>query len=183
MMHKSQFQKIDPNDWFSYWLGSWNKPKKQCFVSALDALTSVPCSCRSWMWWVMPGHSTGSHHKTRPHSSSRSRADGYRQNRSYSRDSSTSQETYKENYSEQPRSIDSQFPRKTHPLYANGRGSETLGFIPGSADSPQGTQACGSCASLGWSGCKALLCCVLTCGFMGLANPACRPTKAPLTTL
>ncbi|KAG1932374.1 keratinocyte differentiation factor 1 [Pimephales promelas] len=126
----------------------------------------------------MPGHSTGTNHKTRPHSSSRSRADGYRQNRTYSRDSSTSQETCKENYSEQPRSIDSQFPRKTHPHYANGRGSETLGFIPGSADSPQGTQACGSCASLGWSGCKALLCCILTCGLYGSRKPCLPPNES-----
>uniref|UniRef100_A0A9J8C1C5 Keratinocyte differentiation factor 1a n=1 Tax=Cyprinus carpio carpio TaxID=630221 RepID=A0A9J8C1C5_CYPCA len=128
----------------------------------------------------MPGHSTGTHHKTRPHGSSRSRADGYKQSRTYSRDSSTSQETYKENYIEQPRSIDSQFPRKTHPLYANGRGSETLGFIPGSADSPQGTQACGSCASLGWSGCKAVLCCILTCGFYGSRKP-CLPANESST--
>ncbi|XP_016353871.1 keratinocyte differentiation factor 1-like [Sinocyclocheilus anshuiensis] len=126
----------------------------------------------------MPGHSTGAHHKTRPHSSSRSRADGYRQSRTYSKDSSTSQETYKENYIEQPRSIDLQFPRKTHSHYANGRGSETLGFIPGSADSPQGTQACGSCASLGWSGCKALLCCILTCGLYGSRKPCLPPNES-----
>ncbi|KTG04355.1 hypothetical protein cypCar_00039622 [Cyprinus carpio] len=126
----------------------------------------------------MPGHSTGTHHKTRPHGSSRSRADGYRQSRTYSRDSSTSQETYKENYIEQPRSIDSQFPRKTHPHYANGRGSETLGFIPGSADSPQGTQACGSCASLGCSGCKAVLCCILTCGLYGSRKPCLPPNES-----
>ncbi|XP_051999690.1 keratinocyte differentiation factor 1-like [Xyrauchen texanus] len=119
----------------------------------------------------MPGHSTGTHHKMRPHSSSRSRADGYRQSR-------TMQDTYKEHYSEQPRSVDAQFPRKTHPHYANGRASETLGFIPGSADSPQGTQACGSCASLGWSGCKALLCCILTCGLYGSRKPCLPPNES-----
>lgn len=125
----------------------------------------------------MPGHSTGTHHKTRPHSSSRSRADGYRQNHTCSKDSSTSQETYKDAYSEQPRNTDSQIPRKSHP-YANGRGSETLGFIPGSADSPQGTQACGSCASLGWSDCKALLCCILTCGLYGSRKPCLPPDES-----
>ncbi|TRY81244.1 hypothetical protein DNTS_000539, partial [Danionella cerebrum] len=106
--------------------------------------------------------STGSHYKPRPPSSSRPRADGFRQTHpnTQSRDSCTSQDDYRENSSEQPRSIDTQFPRKTH----NGRGSETLGFIPGSADSPQ---ACGSCASVGWSDCKALVCCILTCGLYG----------------
>ncbi|XP_051575350.1 keratinocyte differentiation factor 1-like [Myxocyprinus asiaticus] len=126
----------------------------------------------------MPGHSTGTHHKMRPHISSRSKADGYRQSRTYSRDSSTTQDTYKEHYSEQPRSVDAQFPRKTHPYYTNGRASETLGFIPGSADSPQGTQACGSCASIGWSSCKALLCCILTCGLYGSRKPCLPPNES-----
>lgn len=126
----------------------------------------------------MPGHSTGTHHKSRPHSSGRSRADGYRQGRTYSKDSSTSQETYKEPYIEQPRGTDAQVPRKTHPYYSNGRGSESLGFVPGSADSPQVAQACGSCASLGWSGCKALLCCILTCGLYGSSKPCLPPNES-----
>ncbi|XP_076136675.1 keratinocyte differentiation factor 1 [Alosa pseudoharengus] len=62
--------------------------------------------------------------------------------------------------------------RKTHSRHTNGRGSETIGFIPGSADAAQGVPpACGSCASLGWSGCKALICCILTCGFYGTREP------------
>lgn len=125
----------------------------------------------------MPGHSTGTHPKSHPHGSSRSRADGYRQGRVYS--NSTGQETHKEAYGEQPRSTDAQFPRKSHHHYTNGRASETLGFIPGSVDSPQvNTQACGSCASLGWSGCKAVLCCILTCGLYGSRKPCLPPNES-----
>ncbi|XP_056618825.1 keratinocyte differentiation factor 1 [Triplophysa dalaica] len=127
----------------------------------------------------MPGHSTGTHPKSHPHGSGRSRSDGCRQGRVYF--GSTSQETHREAYSEQPRSTDGQFPRKSHPHYGNGRGSETLGFIPGSADSPPvNTQACGSCTSLGWSGCKSLLCCVLTCGLYGSRKP-CLPANESST--
>uniref|UniRef100_A0A3P9J3M0 Keratinocyte differentiation factor 1a n=1 Tax=Oryzias latipes TaxID=8090 RepID=A0A3P9J3M0_ORYLA len=52
------------------------------------------------------------------------------------------------------------------------RNSQSIGFIPGSADStPVNRPSCGSCTSMGWSSCKALLCCVLTCGFYGNHNP------------
>uniref|UniRef100_H3CW98 Keratinocyte differentiation factor 1 n=1 Tax=Tetraodon nigroviridis TaxID=99883 RepID=H3CW98_TETNG len=58
---------------------------------------------------------------------------------------------------------------------------ETIGFIPGSADGAAGTRgACGSCASMGWSGCKALICCVLTCGFYGSREP-CLPVNESST--
>ncbi|XP_041963557.1 keratinocyte differentiation factor 1 [Alosa sapidissima] len=72
--------------------------------------------------------------------------------------------------------------RKTHSRHTNGRGSETIGFIPGSADAAQGVPpACGSCASLGWSGCKALICCILTCGFYGTREP-CLPVHNESST-
>uniref|UniRef100_A0A3Q4I6B7 Keratinocyte differentiation factor 1a n=1 Tax=Neolamprologus brichardi TaxID=32507 RepID=A0A3Q4I6B7_NEOBR len=62
---------------------------------------------------------------------------------------------------------------RSHPRNSTGRGSETIGFIPGSADSvPSSRQSCGSCASMGWSSCKALICCVLTCGFYGTREPS-----------
>ncbi|KAJ7985181.1 hypothetical protein DPEC_G00349410 [Dallia pectoralis] len=65
--------------------------------------------------------------------------------------------------------------------HLNGRGSETLGFIPGSADAPQGAQPCGSCGSIGWSDCRSLLCCVLTCGFYGSREP-CLPANNETST-
>ncbi|XP_063054188.1 keratinocyte differentiation factor 1 [Engraulis encrasicolus] len=73
---------------------------------------------------------------------------------------------------------------KSHSRHTNGRGSETLGFIPGSADAAQGSgapAACGSCASIGWSGCKALICCILTCGFYGTREP-CLPVQNESST-
>ncbi|XP_030641202.1 keratinocyte differentiation factor 1 [Chanos chanos] len=131
----------------------------------------------------MPGHSTGANHKSYSHThhhTARPRADGYRQGRTSSRDHTVSQESGRGHHGEQPRHSETQHSRKTHHRHANGRGSETLGFIPGSADSPQGTHACGSCASLGWSGCKALLCCVLTCGLYGTREP-CLPVNESST--
>uniref|UniRef100_A0A8C9Y511 Keratinocyte differentiation factor 1 n=1 Tax=Sander lucioperca TaxID=283035 RepID=A0A8C9Y511_SANLU len=69
----------------------------------------------------------------------------------------------------------------SHPRNGTARGSETIGFIPGSADStPTNRHACGSCASVGWSGCKALICCVLTCGFYGSREP-CLPVNESST--
>ncbi|XP_035536718.1 keratinocyte differentiation factor 1 [Morone saxatilis] len=45
---------------------------------------------------------------------------------------------------------------------ANGRESETIGFVPGSADPSSATQTCNPCASP--RGCRTFMCSVLTCG-------------------
>ncbi|KAM8870824.1 keratinocyte differentiation factor 1 isoform 1-T2 [Spinachia spinachia] len=131
----------------------------------------------------MPGHSTAApqasrHHK--PHTSG-PRADKHRPTRTISRESATGQDAYKdprgahlhERHADHTRYSESKCARGRGPL-RNGaaKGSETIGFIPGSADgAPPGRHACGSCASVGWTGCKALICCVLTCGFYGSREP------------
>lgn len=51
---------------------------------------------------------------------------------------------------------------KAHLKDANGKESETIGFIPGSADPPSATQTCNPCASQG--SCRTFVCSVLTCG-------------------
>lgn len=51
---------------------------------------------------------------------------------------------------------------KAHLKDANGKQSETIGFIPGSADPPSSTQTCNPCTSP--RGCRTLVCSVLTCG-------------------
>uniref|UniRef100_A0A3P8TPW9 Keratinocyte differentiation factor 1 n=1 Tax=Amphiprion percula TaxID=161767 RepID=A0A3P8TPW9_AMPPE len=138
----------------------------------------------------MPGQSTGApqtsrHHK---HHGSSSRAEKYRQTRTISRDSTASQDSFKdphgehlrEHHADHSRYSDSKYSRsRAHPR--NGRGSDTIGFIPGSADNaPPSRHACGSCASMGWGGCKALICCVLTCGFYGSREP-CLPVNESST--
>ncbi|KAM3873645.1 keratinocyte differentiation factor 1 [Diretmus argenteus] len=141
----------------------------------------------------MPGHSTGAPQTSRHHKqhSSGSRADGYRQDRTISRESAASQESYRDprgEHAQEHRTTDrsryseDKYGRRGHPQQnANGRGSETIGFIPGSADNaPASRHACGSCASMGWSGCKALICCVLTCGFYGSREP-CLPVNESST--
>ncbi|KAM7420472.1 hypothetical protein PAMA_014949 [Pampus argenteus] len=139
----------------------------------------------------MPGHSTGapqasSHHK---HHSSSSRGDKYRQARTISRESTTSRDSYrnphgehpKEHHTDHSRYSETKYGQRGHPRNGAGRGSETIGFIPGSADSTATSRrACGSCASMGWSGCKALICCVLTCGFYGSREP-CLPVNESST--
>lgn len=140
----------------------------------------------------MPGHSTGAekssrHHK---HHGSSSKAENYRQTWTISRESTASQDFYKdphrghqrEHHADHCRHSESKYSRsKSHPRNGTGRGSETIGFIPGSADSaPTSRHACGSCASMGWSGCKALICCVLTCGFYGSREP-CLPVNESST--
>ncbi|XP_044027107.1 keratinocyte differentiation factor 1 [Siniperca chuatsi] len=45
---------------------------------------------------------------------------------------------------------------------ANGKESETIGFIPGSADPPSAAQTCSPCASP--RSCRTFMCSVLTCG-------------------
>ncbi|XP_049440532.1 keratinocyte differentiation factor 1 [Epinephelus fuscoguttatus] len=139
----------------------------------------------------MPGHSTGApqtsrHHK---HHSSSSRAEKHRATRTISRESTASQDSYKdphgehhEHHTDHSRYSENKYGRsRGHPRNGTGRGSETIGFIPGSADStPTSRHACGSCASMGWSGCKALICCVLTCGFYGSREP-CLPVNESST--
>ncbi|XP_008292347.1 uncharacterized protein C1orf172 homolog [Stegastes partitus] len=138
----------------------------------------------------MPGHSTGApqasrHHK---HHGSSSRADKYRPTRTISRESTTSQDSFKDPHGEHLREHHTDHSRYSENKYGrgrahprNGRGSETIGFIPGSADNtPASRHACGSCASMGWSGCKALICCVLTCGFYGSREP-CLPVNESST--
>ncbi|XP_029298426.1 keratinocyte differentiation factor 1 [Cottoperca gobio] len=51
---------------------------------------------------------------------------------------------------------------KAHLKEANGKESETIGFIPGSADPPSATQTCNPCAPP--SSCRSFVCSVLTCG-------------------
>ncbi|KAG7270912.1 hypothetical protein CRUP_000271 [Coryphaenoides rupestris] len=150
----------------------------------------------------MPGHNTGTshagrHHKTHVHGS---RVDRHRPDRTVSRESNASQESYKDHHHHHHyHQHGDPTTQEPHPVYlsrysennqgrrghrtrsANGRGSESIGFIPGSADNaPDGRHACGSCTSMGWSGCKALLCCVLTCGFYGGRKP-CLPINESST--
>ncbi|TKS88677.1 Keratinocyte differentiation factor 1 [Collichthys lucidus] len=51
---------------------------------------------------------------------------------------------------------------KAHLRDANGKESETIGFIPGSADPHSATQTCNPCASP--RSCRTFICSVLTCG-------------------
>lgn len=142
----------------------------------------------------MPGHTTGAPQSSRHHrhhgSGSSSRAEKYRQTRAVSKESAASQEPYRDPHREQQQEHHADYYRhaeskhgrsRSHPRNGGGRGSETLGFIPGSADStPSNTHACGSCASMGWSGCKALICCILTCGFYSSREP-CLPVNESST--
>ncbi|KAE8288610.1 Keratinocyte differentiation factor 1 [Larimichthys crocea] len=139
----------------------------------------------------MPGHSTGAPQASRnhKHQSSSSRSEKNRHNRTISRESNTSQDSYKDPHGEHlhehrsaERYSENKYSRsRGHPRNGTARGSETIGFIPGSADStPASRHACGSCASMGWSGCKALICCVLTCGFYGSREP-CLPVNESST--
>lgn len=129
----------------------------------------------------MPGHSTGAPRHKYPNSCSR--ADNHRPNRTISRDSTTSQDSYKDPHGEQLRDhsrySEGRYGRgRSHPRNGTGRGSETIGFIPGSADSVPSSRQ--SCASMGWSSCKALICSVLTCGFYGTREP-CLPVNESST--
>lgn len=136
----------------------------------------------------MPGQSMGANHKPHSHHTSRPRADDYRHGRSQdsarehhsnnNHNSSGGNSHHKHGHHHRSHSES----RKTQSRHTNGRGSETIGFIPGSADAAQGvTPACGSCASMGWSGCKTLICCILTCGFYGSREP-CLPVHNESST-
>lgn len=142
----------------------------------------------------MPGHSSGTGHNTGAPQSSRhpksssTRPDKHRHARTISRDSS--QDSYKDphgdyrydHHTDHSRHYDNKYSRSSgHPRNGTARGSETIGFIPGSADNAGSSRhACGSCASVGWSSCKALICCVLTCGFYGSREP-CLPVNESST--
>ncbi|XP_068616395.1 keratinocyte differentiation factor 1 [Brachionichthys hirsutus] len=145
----------------------------------------------------MPGHSTGApqasrHHKQHSSGSRPVQADRYRQTRTITKESTSTQEYYRDPHGEQhlhehrsghSRYSENKYIRsgRSHPRNGTGRGSETIGFIPGSADKAQtGGHPCGSCTSVGWRGCRALVCCVLTCGFYGSREP-CLPVNESCT--
>lgn len=57
---------------------------------------------------------------------------------------------------------------KAHLKDANGKESETIGFIPGSAEPSSATQTCNPCASPG--SCRTFICNVLTCGLYSVCQ-------------
>lgn len=57
---------------------------------------------------------------------------------------------------------------KAHLKDANGKESETIGFIPGSAEPSSATQTCNPCASP--RSCRTFVCNVLTCGLYSLCQ-------------
>lgn len=133
----------------------------------------------------MPGHYTGAPQSSRHPKNYSSRPDKHRHTRTISRESS--QDSYKDPHGDyrhdhHSRHYDNKYGRSSsgHPRNGAPRGSETIGFIPGSADNAGSRHACGSCASVGWSSCKALICCVLTCGFYGTREP-CLPVNESST--
>ncbi|MFT7816371.1 keratinocyte differentiation factor 1-like isoform X1 [Arapaima gigas] len=112
---------------------------------------------------AMPRRSTGVPPRSRsqPQHADRQEARGYRPARSLPRGGGGPE-----------RPVEAQPSHKAHPRLSNGRESETLGFIPGSAEAPASAPACGPCGTLGgWSGCVALVCCVMTCGLYGAPEP------------
>ncbi|XP_060948726.1 keratinocyte differentiation factor 1 [Limanda limanda] len=94
------------------------------------------------------------------HSSGRG---GYRHRASQS---SSQRSSYEERcvdpVEERPPSPEPKTIHKAHLKDANGKESETIGFIPGSADHSSGAQTCNPCTSPG--SCRTFLCSVLTCG-------------------
>lgn len=124
----------------------------------------------------MPGNSAGSPQKPRPHAAQSGRVggEGHRRSRTQSRDSSASQESSREPCLDPP-------PRKPLPRSANGRDSETLGFIPGSADSAPAVRTCGPCTPPG-GGCRALVCCIVTCGLYGARQPCLSSARRETST-
>ncbi|KAK2830060.1 hypothetical protein Q5P01_017991 [Channa striata] len=58
--------------------------------------------------------------------------------------------------------VETKTVQKAHLKDANGRESETIGFIPGSADPPPRAQTCNPCASP--TSCRTFMCNMLTCG-------------------
>ncbi|KAJ8290188.1 hypothetical protein GJAV_G00009730 [Gymnothorax javanicus] len=127
----------------------------------------------------MPGNSAGSPQKSRPHATptGRSRGEGHRRGRTQSRDSSASQESSREPCLPAPPP-----GRKPRHFSTDERESESLGFIPGSADSAPGTRPCGPCTPLGWGGCRAFVCCIVTCGLYGSREPCLSSPHNPETS-
>ncbi|KAJ8289319.1 hypothetical protein COCON_G00019780 [Conger conger] len=130
----------------------------------------------------MPGNSAGSPQKPRPQAAGRSggeghrSGEGHRRSRTQSRDSSTSQESSREPCLEPLRMTD------PPPLArrAAGRDSESLGFIPGSADSAPAVRSCGPCTPP--RACRTTLCCILTCGLYGPRPPCLSPPRGESST-
>ncbi|XP_006019298.1 keratinocyte differentiation factor 1 [Alligator sinensis] len=54
--------------------------------------------------------------------------------------------------------------RKADSRDSNGRETETISFISGSAEAPQAQSSCCSSLSQAWSTYKAVFCCIVTCG-------------------
>ncbi|XP_023667199.1 keratinocyte differentiation factor 1 [Paramormyrops kingsleyae] len=131
----------------------------------------------------MPGRSTRGPPNPRPHPRyvSRPETAGYRQAPLYYKDGKVARESQREPRVELPRPSNPRYPHKARPPIVNGCGAETLGFVPGSADSAVPPPPCGPCGSLsGWSGCLAFVCCMLTCGLYGAPKP-CRTTDESST--
>nr|XP_014341043.1 PREDICTED: keratinocyte differentiation factor 1 [Latimeria chalumnae] len=120
----------------------------------------------------MPGKSAEASSEDRCNTKkSRQYADCGPQRSSISKESNISLEVFGESTPEMksPRRLQAQNAqaknsRKADPKDSNGRGSETIGFIPGSAESPQESSACCQSGLFVWGMCKAVFCCVLTCG-------------------
>lgn len=136
----------------------------------------------------MPGQSTGAPQTSRnhkPHTSS-TRMDTYQETRTIYRESTVKQDIYNNHHREQlnvhPKYAENKYGRsKGHVRNGTSQNSETIGFIPGSADSTSSSRAtCDSCASVGWNSCKSLMCCILTCGFYGSRDP-CVPANESST--
>lgn len=122
----------------------------------------------------MAGRSTRGPPKPRPHPRyvGRPESAGYRQAPLYYREGKVARESQREPCADVPRPSDPRYSHKARPPIANGCGAETLGFVPGSADSAVPPPPCGPCGSLGgWSGCLAFACCLLTCGLYGAPKP------------
>ncbi|KAM9309784.1 keratinocyte differentiation factor 1 [Pholidichthys leucotaenia] len=139
----------------------------------------------------MPAQSTGPPHPSRQHKQHIPRGEKYGQGPTLSKESTFGHDHYRDHHREHPREHRNDHYRyaenkhgrsKSHSRNGTGRSSETIGFIPGSADSvPSSRQhRCSSCASMGWSGYKALFCCVVTCGFYGSREP-CLPANESST--
>ncbi|XP_028674807.1 keratinocyte differentiation factor 1-like [Erpetoichthys calabaricus] len=72
--------------------------------------------------------------------------------------------------------------RKYYQSNANGRQSETLDFLPGSAESPPSSGSCGPCNTFSWERCKELLCIVVTCGHYKTEHDICIPCTSSSET-
>ncbi|XP_023188159.1 keratinocyte differentiation factor 1-like [Xiphophorus maculatus] len=121
----------------------------------------------------MPGHSSGAPQTSRHSKHHTSTSQGnHKPSRTIYRESmglSDLRDLHGEHFRDHPRHSESKNgTSRTYPRNGTARGSETIGFIPGLADSaPASRPSCSSCPSMGWSGCKALLCGMLNSGCCG----------------